>query len=496
MCEEKEEKKENKMGVVNVHKLLVSMAAPMVLSMLVQALYNVVDSIFVAQLPRGEEALTAVSLAFPAQNLMIGLAVGTSVGVNAYLARNLGAKNYSVVNRSAGNGILLSVICFAVFAMLGAAFSEAFFAVQTDVALIVSYGKDYLSICTIFSLGIFVGIMCERLLTATGRTTLAMVSQMAGAITNIILDPIMIFGWFGCPELGVAGAAWATVIGQWVNCALGLTFNLLLNKEIRIRIRDLRPNFDIIRNIYRVGFATIAMNSTGSFMVYAFNQILIGFTEIAAAVFGVYFKLQSFVFMPVFGLNNAMTPIIAYNYGARRKDRIIATLRLAVCYASGIMLLGLAVFQIFPEALLGFFNASRDVMVIGVPALRIVSLHFIIAGFSVISISTFQALNDGGKSLIVSLLRQLGLLLPVAWLLSLTRVLESVWWSIPIAELGCAALTVFFLIKIYRQKIKPLGGETTTPETGAFEMCSETCPEAGTFDTGAFEKRVCNDTGG
>ncbi|MDR3265444.1 MAG: MATE family efflux transporter [Synergistaceae bacterium] len=447
-----ERRPENKMGVMSVHRLLLSMSVPMVISMLVQALYNVVDSIFVAQI--SENALTAVSLAFPIQSLIIGVGVGTGVGMNAFLSKSLGEKNFATVNKSAMNGIFLAWMTCAVFMILGFAGSEAFFRSQTDISEIVAYGRDYLSIVCVFSFGVFNQIMFERLLASTGKTFYSMISQMTGAVTNIILDPIMIFGLLGFPRMEVAGAALATVIGQTAGACLALWFNLRKNHEIKLSVKGFRPDLGIMKRIYAVGLPSILMASLGSVMTYGLNRILISFTPTATAVFGVYFKLQSFVFMPVFGLNNGMVPIIAYNFGARKKERIIGTIRLSLMYAVGIMLLGLAVFHIFPHELLRMFNATPEMIAIGVPALRIISLHFLFAGFCIVSLSVFQALGNGMESLFVAGSRQLLLLLPAAWLLSLTGFVNATWWSFPIAEGATLVLCVIFLRRVYNKKVK------------------------------------------
>ena len=448
------EHSENKMGVMPVHKLLLNMSIPMVISMLVQALYNVVDSIFVAQIH--ENALTAISLAFPIQILMIAVGVGTSVGLNSFLSRSLGEKNFDYVNQSAVNGIFLAWVNCAVFVAVGALCSTAFFRAQTDIREIVEYGRDYLSIICVFSFGAFNQITFERLLTSTGKSFYAMISQSVGAITNIVLDPVMIFGLWGFPKMGVAGAALATVIGQSVGALLALYFNLQKNHDIKLSVRRFRPNGVIIKKIYAVGLPSILMASLGSVMTYGLNRILISFTATAAAVFGVYFKLQSFVFMPIFGLNNGMVPILAYNFGAKKKERIIATIKLAALYAFGIMALGFVVFQLFPDKLLLLFNATEEMLSIGVPALRIISIHYAFAGFCIVFMSVFQALGNGMESLFIAVARQLLLLLPVAWLLSLTGDVNAIWWSFPSAECATFVLSVVLLKRVYDKRIKAL----------------------------------------
>lgn len=449
--EEKEMRpQENKMGVLPINKLLLSMSVPIMLSMLVQALYNVVDSVFVSRV--SENALNAVSLAFPVQNLMIAVATGTGVGINALLSKSLGEKRFERANLAASNGMFLGICSAAVFAVLGALFSRTFFLVQTDVAEIVEGGTAYIQVCTVCSFGIFVSITIERLLQATGKTVYSMFMQMTGAITNIIFDPIFIFAF----DMGVVGAAWATVLGQVVGACLGIWFNARKNTEISLTFKGFRPDGYIIRRIYSVGVPSIIMASIGSVMTFGLNKILIGFTTTATAVFGVYFKLQSFVFMPVFGLNNGMVPIVAYNFGARKPERMIKTVKLAACYATAIMVVGVAIFQLFPDVLLGFFDASDYMLEIGVPALRIICLSFLLAGFGIVSSSFFQALGHGVLSLIISLVRQLIVLLPAAWLLSLSGQLELVWWAFPIAEVFSVIFSIIFTIYAYRKEVKPM----------------------------------------
>ena len=445
---------ENKMGVMPVNRLILTMSLPMILSMLVQALYNIVDSMFVSRL--SENALTAVSLAFPAQNLMIAVATGTGVGVNAALSRSLGERNFDRANKIADHAVFLAIASYAVFALLGLFFSRQFFLWQTDIEEIVDQGTDYLRICTLFSFGLFLEIACERLLQSTGKTIYSMYTQGLGAIINIIFDPIMIFGLFGFPKMGVAGAAAATVFGQILAAVLGIFLNKTRNQEIHVSFRSFRPNSEIIRHIYSVGIPSIIMSSIGSVMTFGMNKILIGFTSTATAVFGVYFKLQSFVFMPVFGLNNGTVPIIAYNYGAAKPDRILKTLKLAICYAVGIMLIGFAVFQLLPDKLLLIFEASENMLSIGVPALRIISVSFLFAGYCIVCSSMFQALGHGLLSLLVSVFRQLLVLLPSAFLLSKIGGLDLVWYSFPIAEICSIFFSTYFLRHVYKKEIEPL----------------------------------------
>lgn len=446
--------KENKMGVMPIPKLLISMSLPMIASMLVQALYNIVDSMFVAQL--NEEALTAVSLAFPIQNLMIAVAAGTGVGVNALLSKSLGEQNQKQANQIGRNGIFLAILSYILFAILGISGSRFFFAVQTSDPLIIEYGTQYLSIITIASIGIFLQITFERLLQSTGRTIFNMITQGTGAIINIILDPILIFGWFGFPKMGVAGAAVATVIGQIVAVFMAIYFNHHYNKEINISMKSFRPSKRTITTIYKIGVPSIIMQSIGSLTTFGMNNILLLFSSTAATVFGVYFKLQSFIFMPVFGLTNGMIPIIAYNYGARNKKRIYTTIKLSIIIAVGIMLAGLLLFQMLPGTMLRIFDASENMLSIGIPALRIISLSFVFAGYSIICCSVFQALGNGVYSLMVSASRQLIVILPIAFLFAKLFGLSMVWWAYPLAELVSLVTCTFFLKKILTDKISIL----------------------------------------
>ena len=447
---------ENKMGVMPIGKLLVNMATPMIISMLVQAMYNVVDSIYVSRI--SESAVTALSLAFPIQNLLIGFGVGIGVGVNAYLSKALGEGDREKANRTAGNGILLTLIATIGFMIFGFFGAEAFFKTQSEVQETVEGGAAYLSICCIFSMGVLISILCERLLQATGRTMHTMITQSAGAITNILLDPVFIFGvdFLGIPAMGIAGAAVATVIGQWVSATLGIIFNLKFNHDVRFGLRYLKPDGKIIAPVLSVGVPAIVMNSIGSVMTFGMNKILQGFNETATGVFGIYFKLQSFFFMPLFGINNATISIIAYNYGARRPDRITGTLKRSALSAMTIMLLGLLAFQLLPDLLLGIFEPSDEFLRIGRQALRTISFHFPLAAIGISLGACFQALGNGIYSTIVSLCRQLIALLPAAYLLSLSGEVTHVWWSFPIAEVVSAAVTLLLFWRIYKQKIQPL----------------------------------------
>lgn len=444
----------NRMGSAPIGPLLLSLAIPMMISMLVQALYNIVDSIFVSFID--EAALSAVSLAFPVQNLLIAFAVGTSIGVNAYLSKSLGEGNRAEADRAAMNGLFLSVCSFGGFLLFGLFGAKAFIHAQTDDVLIANYGTQYLSIVSLFSLGCFLQCMLEKILVATGRTSFAMITQLVGAVSNIILDPIFIFGLCGAPRMEAAGAAVATVIGQGIGAVTALVLNLVYNKDVHLTLKGFRPQARAIRRIYAVGIPSIAMNAIGSVMTFCLNSILIAFSSTAVAVFGVYFKLQSFVFMPVFGLNNGMVPIVSYNYGAGKPDRIMKTVRLASIFAVGIMAVGLAVSQLFPSQLLNIFNASPDMVNLGATALRIISLHFLLAGFNIISSSYFQAMGKGVLALWVSIIRQLVVLLPVAWLLSLLGNVNDIWWAFPVAECIALLMCVLFRRHCYKTIIRPM----------------------------------------
>ena len=448
--------RENIMGIMEISPLLVKLSVPMMISMLVQALYNVVDSVFVSWV--SEEALTAVSLAFSLQNMMIAVGVGTGVGVNAMLSKSLGEKNQKRANATAENGIFLSVCSFLVFLVIGITCIKPYFYAQTSDDAIALQGIRYLSVCCIFSLGLFTQTMGEKLLAATGRTQLSMISQLVGAVVNIILDPIFIFGYCGEALSGTTGAAVATVIGQFCGAGMTLYFNTRKNPDIQLDFKGFRPSAKAIGRIYTVGLPSIAMQCVGSLMTFGMNLILMAFSSTAVAVFGVYFKLQSFVFMPIFGLNNGMVPIISYNYGARRPERVKKTIRLAVCYAEGIMVLGFCIFEFFPGQVLGLFSASQAMLTIGIPAMRIICLHFLLAGTSIVLSSVFQALGNGLFSLIVSVCRQLFVLLPAAWLLAQTGNVNNVWWAFLIAEIVSVLMSLAFYAHINKTIIVPLCG--------------------------------------
>ncbi len=445
---------ENKMGTMPVSKLLFTMSLPMMISMLVQALYNIIDSIFVAQI--SEAALTAVSLAFPIQNLMIAVSAGTCVGVNALLSRSLGEGRRDLANLAAVNGVFLAFVSYAVFAIMGLTLSRFYFSSQTSNPEIIELGVQYMIICTVLGFGIFGEMMFERIIQSTGRTIYNMYSQGTGAILNIIFDPILIFGLFGAPKMGIRGAALATVFGQIVAMLMSLLFNMKRNPDISMSFKGFHPHGATIRTIYTVGVPSTIMQSIGSLMLLGMNRILIGFSETAVSVVGVYFKLQSFIFMPIFGLNNGMIPIIAYNFGAKNKKRIMDTIKLSVISAVSIMLIGLVAFQLFPRQLLLLFNASDHMLEIGIPALKIISLSFLFAGYCIIVGSVFQALGNGVYSLIVSIIRQLIGILPLAFLFAVLFGLNAVWFSFPLAELLSVTFSTILFIRIYKLKVKPL----------------------------------------
>lgn len=447
--------RENKMGVMPIKPLIINMSLPIMVSMLVQALYNVVDSIFVAQL--SESALTAVTVAFPLQNLMIAVGSGTGVGVNAILSRALGEKNFKRSDAAANTALFLALLNYLVFLLVAIFAVTPFINSQTSNAEIRSLGNIYLGIVMTFSMGVFFQITFERLLQATGRTMLSMITQLCGAIINIILDPIMIFGLFGCPKMGIAGAAIATVCGQITAAILGLIMNVRYNREIHFHIKEVFAfNFEIIGHIYLIGIPSILMMSIGSVMTYLMNLILMTFSSTATTVFGAYFKLQSFFFMPIFGMNNGMIPILAFNYGARHRDRINEALRFAMLLAVCIMLVGTLTFEFIPHVLLGMFNPSKSMLAMGTIALRIIALHFPLAAIGIVFGSIFQAFGKSFYSLMVSLGRQLIVLIPAAYLLSLTRNVNNVWWAFIIAEVVSLMLSLVFFKKLYRDEIENL----------------------------------------
>ena len=445
---------ENKMGVMPVGKLLLNMSTPMILSMLMQALYNIVDSIFVAMI--SEEALTAVSLAFPLQTLMVAFGIGTGVGVNALVSRYLGAKKFEKANAIATTSVYLTFFTYVVFAIFITLICRPFFRIQTSNPEIVDAGITYMQIVGILSIGMFFQVMMEKLLQSTGKTSLSMITQIVGACINMVMDPVLIFGLVGFPKLGIAGAAIATIFGQTVGGILALYFNKTKNKELIISFKKYPLRMKNVKKIYGIGLPSIIMQSIGSVMTFGFNKILINFSATATAVFGVYFKLQSFVLLPIIGLNNGMMPIIAYNFGARNPERIKQTLKYSYLAAYVMILIGFVLFVAVPDKMLLLFSASEDMLAIGVPALRIISLHFLLAAFSIVSSSFFQAMGHGFISMINAISRQLLVLLPAAYILSKIGGLSAVWWAFPIAELAAVTMATIFMIRVYRSEVKPL----------------------------------------
>lgn len=447
----KRKRPENKMGTMPINKLIINMSLPLITSMFVQAFYNIVDSLFVARI--NEDALTAVSMSFPAQNLMISAGVGVGVGITALIARYLGAHDEKGITRVVHNGIFLGILNSILFALFGIFLAKFYFEFQKASGIIETYGIQYLSICSIFAFSIIMEITFERMLIASGKTIYTMITQSTGAIINIIFDPIFIFGLFGVPKMGIVGAAVATIFGQTVAMFMALYFNVVKNHEVRISIKKFAVDFKTIVNIYEIGFPSIVMQSAASFMIFQLNNLLASFSTTATAVLGVYFKLQSFVILPVFGLNNSVISIVSYNYGAGKIKRLLKTVKVANIYAFSIMLAGFVLCQILPVQILKIFDASDNMLAIGVPALRIISFSFLIAPFSIVSSGTFQALGKGTFSLIISLIRQLIVILPLSYLLSRVMGMKGVWVAFPIAEIVAGILTIIYLRKLYKNEI-------------------------------------------
>lgn len=447
----KRKRPENKMGTMPINKLIINMSLPLITSMFVQAFYNIVDSLFVARI--NEDALTAVSMSFPAQNLMISAGVGVGVGITALIARYLGAHDEKGITRVVHNGIFLGILNSILFALFGIFLAKFYFEFQKASGIIETYGIQYLSICSIFAFSIIMEITFERMLIASGKTIYTMITQSTGAIINIIFDPILIFGLFGFPKMGIVGAAVATIFGQTVAMFMALYFNVAKNHEVRISIKKFAVDFKTIVNIYEIGFPSIVMQSAASFMIFQLNNLLASFSTTATAVLGVYFKLQSFVILPVFGLNNSVISIVSYNYGAGKIKRLLKTVKVANIYAFSIMLAGFMLCQILPSQILKIFDASDNMLAIGVPALRIISFSFLIAPFSIVSSGTFQALGKGTFSLIISLIRQLIVILPLSYLLSRIMGMKGVWVAFPIAEIVAGILTIIYLRKLYKNEI-------------------------------------------
>lgn len=445
---------ENKMGYMPVNKLLISMSLPMMASMMVQALYNIVDSIFVSRV--SENALTAVSMAFPLQCLMIAIAGGTCVGINAILSKALGEKNFERANATASNGIFLSILSYLLFLIIGLTCVGPFYKSQTTDPEIIEYGIQYMTVVCTCSFGLFGQFIFERLLTSTGRTFNTMITQATGAIINIIFDPILIFGYCGFPKMGVTGAAVATVIGQIVAGIFALFMNLKKNPDIKISMKGFKPDGAIIGEIYRIGIPSIIMQSIGSVMNYIMNKVLIGFTSTAVAVFGVYYKMQSFIFMPIFGLNNGLVPIVAFNYGAKKKDRMMRAWKLSWLYATIIMCVGTIAFEVIPQYMFMLFDASETMLEIGITAFRVIGVHFPVAAFCIVTGTIFQALGKSTYSMVVSIMRQIVVLIPAALILASFNNVDLVWWAFPIAEVMSAAATTFYFFRIKRKIIDTL----------------------------------------
>ncbi|MFL2075376.1 MATE family efflux transporter [Marinilactibacillus psychrotolerans] len=446
--------KSNKLGTMPMNRLVLNLSLPMMISMLIQSLYNVVDSMFVAQI--SEEALAALSLAYPVQMLMLAIQVGSGVGMNAELSKRLGEDRRDLASETANNGVFLGFIHYAIFLILGLLLIRPFFQAQTDNPVIIQYGIEYTMIITTFSIGKFMQFVYERTLQATGRTMYTMITQGTGAILNIALDPILIFGLFGFPAMGVYGAAIATVFAQIISALMAFTFNAKFNDDVDMKYKGFRPNWTVIKRIYSVGIPSMIMTSITSLVTFLLNNILLQFTSTATAVYGVYIRLQGFAFMPVFGLNNGMIPIVSFNYGARNKKRMIQAIQICLIYAISLMLTGTILFQLFPTQLLGLFSASEEMTAIGVSALRTISISFILAGFSIIMGTVFQALGNGMLSLWVNVIRQLVVLIPAAYLLSLTGNVPAVWWAIVISEAVAVVFSAIAMRYVYKQKIKPM----------------------------------------
>lgn len=441
--------KENKMGTMEVRRLILTMSLPIMISMLVQALYNIVDSMFVARV--SEAALAAVSLCYPIQMIMVAVACGTGVGINALLSRYLGEKKQEKASQVAMHGLFCAICNWLVFAVIGLFFSEAFLRLFSDDVQIIMMGISYMQICTICSFGVFVQITYERIMQSTGNTIYNMVIQGVGALINIILDPIFIFGLGPVPALGTAGAAIATVIGQIVAMFLGIIITQKKVREIQLSVRGFHLDGMLMKAMYRIAIPAILMQSIMSFMTVMMNMILAPFSEMAVSVFSIYYKLQQFVFMAVLGMNNALIPILSYNYGAHQMERIREGIRFALWMSCVIMAIGTVVFQLFPTQLLYLFDAKETLLSIGIPALRTISVSFVFAGISMVLCSVFQALGSPNHSLLVTLLRQMVILLPLAYGFSSAFGLDMCWWSFPITEVLCALLSLYLLRSVQKR---------------------------------------------
>lgn len=443
----------DKMGSTPMLRLILSMSLPTMFSMIIQAMYNIVDSVFVSSL--GQDALTALSLAYPLQLMTISVAVGTGVGINSFISRRLGEKNQELANNGAANGIFISIISWLVFLLVGIFLTVPFFKLFNPTPGVMKYGVDYTSIILIFSVGVMVEIAIEKVLQATGNMIFPMIFQLIGAVTNIVLDPLFIFGIGPFPRMEVAGAAIATVIGQILAMLFAIYIFFFKKHAVQVHVRNFKPSLKIIKNIYAVGFPSIIMQSISSVLVVGLNAILMGFSEAAVSVHGIYYKMQSFVFMPVFGLNQGLMPIMGYNFGAKNKDRLHSAIRYGCIIAAFIMLCGTVIFWVFPAQILSLFNANDDILNMGIMAMRFISLSFLPAAIDIIFSTTFQAVGKGFSSMILSLLRQLVFILPAALVLSNFGV-NAVWFAYPIAEAGALIVAIFLYIRINRKVFSKL----------------------------------------
>ena len=463
--------KENKMGTTPIFKLLISMALPLVISMLIQSLYNIVDSIYVGKFSK--DALTAVGLAFPMQNLMIAMSTGIGVGINATLSKSLGERNNKKASMTAFNGLFIIAIVFILLLFVGFTLIPTYMNALSSNQAVINYGIDYLRIVVIGSFGVLFAITFERLLQSTGKTNLVMFSQGTGAIINIIFDPLFINGFWFIPAMGIKGAALATILGQYISMTISLILNIKFNKDIKLNKETVKVDSKIIKVILMVGIPSAVMAAIGSVLTFLMNTILLRFENITIpgtnqlygdlpqTVYGLYFKLNSLFFMPIFGINNAVVPIVAYNYGAKNKKKMLTAMKYSMILVSSLMLIGTSLFLALPSQLLSIFADNKEtamaLAMVGKPCLRIISSSFIFAAFCIVFMSMFQALGNGMASMCVSFVRQLVILLPVAFLLSLTNNLNLVWLAFLIAEIVALGLSTFLFIKMYRDKIKPLG---------------------------------------
>lgn len=455
--------KTNKMETTPVNKLLLQVSTPIMFSMLVQALYNIVDSIYISRF--SEKALSAISLTVPVQTLMIAVGIGTCIGINALIARTLGQRNSEKAKAIVQHGLLLTVCSYAITLILGFSLSHAFFAMQTTDQQIITYGVDYMRTCMIFSFGLFGQQLFEKLLQANGKSMLSMISQIIGALINIVLDPILIFGFLGFPALGAKGAAIATVLGQCIACLCAYIMNQHFNKQLRVSFKDFTYHFEIIKEIYKIGFPAIIMQAISSLTNFILNGILLNFSTTVVAIYGICARLQNFVFMPIYGLTSGMMPIMSFNFGARNKQRIVDTRRYGCLYMASIVLIGTVVIQLFPEQLLHIFGASAQMQTLGIPALRLISLSFIFEGFCLINQTSFQSVGRNLSSLICSITRQIGLLVPLVYFFSLSEQIDTVWFAFPVAYALSSFICQFIWKDVYKTTIISLSDEHSTTST-------------------------------